>query len=139
MRDLVERLWNEAVAETGIGERHGAAGPGGFPPELVDWVPYEGNPLFAGTGQGTWDDHIRERGFILREGGLWRLWYTGYDPARGGAMALGYATSPDGLGFARHAAKPVFDGVWTEDVFVVPHAGGATRCSPKGRTTSRTG
>ena len=124
MRDLVERLWNEAVAETGIGERHGAAGLGGFPKELVDWVPYEGNPLFAGTAQGTWDDQIRERGFILREGGLWRLWYTGYNPARGGAMALGYATSPDGLRFTRHASKPVFDGVWTEDVFVVPHAGG---------------
>ena len=123
MRDLVERLWNEAVAETGIGEPHGSTRRAAFPPELVDWVPYAGNPLFSGTGQGGWDDQIRERGFILREGGLWRLWYTGYNPARGGAMALGYATSPDGLRFARHAAKPIFDGVWTEDVFVVPHAG----------------
>ena len=123
MRDLVERLWNEAVAETGLGEPHGAAG-GGFPKELVDWVPYDGNPLFAGTGQGTWDDQIRERGFILREGGLWRLWYTGYNSARGGSMALGYATSPDGVRFTRHSANPAFDGVWTEDVFVVPQAGG---------------
>ncbi len=124
LRDIIERLWNEAVAETGIGEPHGSTRRAGFPPELVDWVPYEGNPLFSGTGQGGWDDHIRERGFILREGGLWRLWYTGYNPARDGAMALGYATSPDGLRFTRHAAKPVFGRVWTEDVFVAPHAGG---------------
>lgn len=96
----------------------------GFPPELLDWVPFEGNPLFAGTGRGTWDDRIRERGFLLREGGLWRLWYTGYDPARGGAMALGYATSPDGLSFTRHPGNPVFDELWTEDVFVLQHAGG---------------
>jgi len=123
IRELVGRLWNEAVAETGIGESHGSAGRGGFPKELVDWVPYEGNPLFAGTGQGTWDDQIRERGFILREGGLWRLWYTGYNTARGGTMALGYATSPDGIHFTRHAGNPVFHDVWTEDVFVVPDAG----------------
>jgi len=124
MRDLAERLWNEAVAETGIGEPHATVARGEFPKQLTDWVPYEGNPLFAGTAQRTWDDHIRERGFILREGGLWRLWYTGYDPARGGTMALGYATSPDGVRFTRHTGNPVFDGVWTEDVFVAPHAGG---------------
>jgi len=132
IRDLVERLWNEAVAETGMGEPHGNAERGGFPRELVDWVPYEGNPLFAGTGQGTWDDRIRERGFILREGGLWRLWYTGYNVARGGSMALGYATSPDGLRFARHAGNPVFDGVWTEDVFVVPNPGGGYQMFAEG-------
>jgi hypothetical protein len=112
------------VAETDVGEPQAPAGRGRFPPELVDWVPWEGNPLFAGTGQGTWDDRIRERGFILREGGRWRLWYTGYNPARGDSMALGYATSTDGLHFRRHEANPVFDGVWTEDVFVVPHEGG---------------
>ena len=124
MRDLVERLWNEAVAETGLGEPHGAGAFGGFPKELVDWIPYEGNPLFAGTEQGSWDDQIRERGFILREGALWRLWYTGYNASRGGSMALGYATSPDGVRFTRQSASPAFDSVWTEDVFVVPEAGG---------------
>jgi hypothetical protein len=106
------------------GEPRVTAAPGEFPKQLVDWVPYAGNPLFSGTAQGTWDDSIRERGFILREGGLWRLWYTGYNRARSETMALGYATSPDGVRFTRHAGNPVFDRVWTEDVFVVPHAGG---------------
>jgi hypothetical protein len=94
-----------------------------FPRELVDWVPYEGNPLFAGTGQATWDREIRERGFILREGDLWRLWYTGYDSTRSETKSLGYATSPDGLVWTRHPKNPVFDGVWTEDVFVLKHEG----------------
>jgi hypothetical protein len=96
-----------------------AASP--FPPELVDWVPYEGNPLLTGTSQDTWDRNIRERGFILREGDAWRLWYTGYNPDRGGTMALGYATSPDGRSWTRHPGNPVFAGVWTEDVHVVKH------------------
>lgn len=60
---------------------------------------------------------------ILREGGDWRLWYTGYDPARGGTMKLGYATSRDGRRFTRHPGNPVFDAAWTEDVFVVKHEG----------------
>jgi hypothetical protein len=145
IRDLVERLWNEAVAETGTGEPHGHAERGGFPRELVDWVPYEGNPLFAGTGRGTWDDRIRERGFILRGGGLWRLLNNCYNVARGASMALGYATSPDGLRFTRHAGNPVFDGVWTEDVFVVANAGGGYQMFAEGlhdvahRLTSKDG
>jgi hypothetical protein len=94
-----------------------------FPRELVEWVPYPGNPLFAGTGRSTWDREIRERGFILREGKTWRLWYTGYDSTRGETKALGYATSTDGIRWRRYGERPVFDGVWTEDVFVAKHDG----------------
>jgi hypothetical protein len=94
-----------------------------FPRELTDWIPYPGNPLFAGTGANTWDRQIRERGFILREPDAWRLWYTGYDPSRSERKALGYATSPDGIRWTRHPGNPVFDRLWTEDVFVVKHEG----------------
>src|SRR5262245_48681268 len=69
----------------------------GFPRELVEWEPYAGNPLFAGTGQDTWDREIRERGFLMREGADWKLWYTGYDSRKSETKALGYATSTDGL------------------------------------------
>jgi hypothetical protein len=95
----------------------------GFPRELVEWEPYPGNPLFAGTGQETWDREIRERGFLLRDGADWKLWYTGYDSRKSETKALGYATSRDGLLWSRHPRNPIFDGVWTEDVFVVRHAG----------------
>ena len=92
-----------------------------FPPELVRFVPYGGNPVFAGTGEDTWDRKIRERGYILREGDTWHLWYTGYNQDRGGVMHLGYATSPDGLKWTRYAGNPVYDKAWTEDMCVVKH------------------
>ncbi len=97
-----------------------------FPPELVDFKPYRGNPVFAGTGKDTWDRTIRERGYILREGDTWHLWYTGYNHNRSDAnyrntMSLGYATSPDGLQWTRHGDNPVFDKSWTEDMMVVKH------------------
>ena len=94
-----------------------------FPKELVDWVPYEGNPLFAGTGGDTWDREIRERGFLLREGDVWKLWYTGYDTTKADTKSLGYATSPDGIAWTRHPENPVYDGTWTEDVCVLRREG----------------
>lgn len=99
-----------------------------FPPELVDFEPYGGNPLFAGTGGDTWDRKIRERGFILREGGQWRLWYTGYNPNPPDSnhrqtMSLGYATSPDGIHWTRYRKNPIFDQSWTEDMMVLKHGG----------------
>ncbi|MCG6923824.1 MAG: glycosylase [Acidobacteria bacterium] len=113
------------AATAGTGARSEPADrPGNrFPPELVDWVPYGEDPLFAGTGGDTWDREIRERGFVLREGDAWRLWYTGYNTERAKAMFLGYATSPDGLVWTRHPGNPVFDGTWTEDVHVLKHEG----------------
>jgi beta-fructofuranosidase len=96
---------------------------GRFPRELVDWVPYEGNGLFAGTGASTWDREIRERGFILREADGWKLWYTGYDSSKSEVKSLGYATSPDGIRWTRYPGNPIFDRGWTEDVFVVKHEG----------------
>jgi hypothetical protein len=95
---------------------------GEFPPELVEFVPYEGNPVFAGTGKNTWDRKIRERGYIVREGDAWHLWYTGYHPARSdGTKFLGYATSSDGFRWPRHPANPIFDDFWVEDMCVVKH------------------
>ena len=39
-----------------------------FPSEIVDFRPYDGNPVFKATGDtATWDEQIRERGFILKE------------------------------------------------------------------------
>jgi sucrose-6-phosphate hydrolase SacC (GH32 family) len=103
-----------------------------FPRELTDWVPYEKNPIFAGTGGETWDREIRERGFILREGDTWKLWYTGYDSRKSETKFLGYATSPDGIRWTRYPKNPIFDAVWTEDVFVVKH-GGAYQMFAEGR------
>jgi hypothetical protein len=40
-----------------------------FPAEMVEFVSYQNNPVFKGTGKDTWDQHIRERGlyYIRRQ------------------------------------------------------------------------
>jgi len=90
-----------------------------FPQELTRFRSDTRNPVFQPAGDGTWEVKIRERGFILREGDLWRLWYTGYDGTRGHPVHLGYATSRDGIEWKRHPGNPLLSDLWIEDVCVV--------------------
>jgi hypothetical protein len=90
------------------------------PREFVKFEAYEGNPVFTGRGPGHWDALIRERGWILREADGYHLWYTGYDPKQPEKMSLGYATSPDGIAWTRHAENPIYDEGWIEDIMIVP-------------------
>jgi hypothetical protein len=100
--------------------------PGVFPDELVEFKAYEHNPLFTGTNSDTWDKFIRERGFILVEDSLYKLWYTGYSESNAesnGTKYLGYATSRDGINWTRFPKNPVFKEKWTEDMFVTRQDG----------------
>lgn len=36
-----------------------------YPSEILDFTADKRNPLFKGTGTDTWDEKIRERGYIL--------------------------------------------------------------------------
>ncbi len=89
-----------------------------FPEELVRLVPYQKNPVFTGTGSTTWDNQIRERGFILKEDSSYFMWYTGYTNIDS-VKYLGYATSPDGLSWTRYPGNPIYDSNWVEDMSVI--------------------
>jgi hypothetical protein len=90
-----------------------------FPAELTTFKPYSANPVFTGTGADTWDQKIRERGYILREKGIYHLWYTGYREGAGQSRSLGYATSADGLNWTRYKGNPIQASTWVEDMSVM--------------------
>jgi sucrose-6-phosphate hydrolase SacC (GH32 family) len=92
-----------------------------YPSELVDWRPSVCNPIFDAEGSGHWDTRIRERGWILREAGVYHLWFTGYDGTREGIKQLGYACSCDGIHWKRSAKNPLVRDHWVEDMMVVKH------------------
>lgn len=94
-----------------------------FPRELVEFVADPREPVFTGAGAGQWDDRIRERGWILREGDVYRMWYTGYERDGGSPMKLGYATSPDGLRWTRYEHNPIYGEHWVEDMMIVRRDG----------------
>jgi sucrose-6-phosphate hydrolase SacC (GH32 family) len=93
-----------------------------FARSMVAFTPYEANPVFQGTGTATWDRQIRERGMILLEDGVYKMWYTGYTDDVG-PKYLGYATSEDGINWSRYSDGPIYNGRWTEDMFVFRHEG----------------
>ncbi|HEY4155570.1 MAG TPA: glycosylase [Puia sp.] len=93
-----------------------------FPDELVHFVSYRHNPIFSGTDTSTWDRHIRERGWILKEGSEYHMWYCGYTNIDS-EKHLGYATSPDGISWKRYPANPIYAAGWAEDVCVVKSDG----------------
>jgi len=89
-----------------------------FPSLLVDFKPMPDNPIFMGSGDDQWDEHIRERGFILKEDSFYKMWYTGYKSGSE-SLHLGYATSPDGIAWTRYKDNPIFTESWTEDMMVL--------------------
>ena len=94
-----------------------------FANEMVKFVPFVNNPLFSGTNTDTWDKRIRERGFILSDDGIYKMWYTGYKGDDNDPKCLGYATSKDGIHWTRYPQNPIFSQKWTEDMFVMKHDG----------------
>ena len=111
------------------------ADDGAFPAELVEFGPPSATPLFAGGGPDAWDRDLRERGWIVRDGGTWHLWYTGSNRDQSPLRRLGHATSCDGLNWRRDVANPLVRDRWVEDVCVVRGAGR----SPPARTRPATG
>jgi predicted GH43/DUF377 family glycosyl hydrolase len=105
------------------GSRTTGAGSMKFPPEMTDFTPYQNNPVFKGTGTDTWDQKIRERGYILREKDTYYLWYTGYGGDESAEKHLGLATSTDGLVWTRYPDNPIYDVGWVEDMSVINHNG----------------
>lgn len=87
--------------------------------EILDFSADDKNPVFKGTGGDTWDQKIRERGYILHEDGQYHMWYTGFRDEPDTEMHLGYATSEDGIEWRRFEGNPIFDSGWVEDMMVV--------------------
>jgi len=94
-----------------------------FAPEMVKFTRYKTNPVFTHGDTTAWDNRIRERGFILNEDTIYKMWYTGYKDSDNAVKYLGYATSKDGITWQRYAGNPIFSEKWTEDVFVFSHDG----------------
>src|SRR5688572_14269227 len=95
----------------------------GYALDVLEFSAAGENPVFSGTGEDTWDQKIRERGYILKEDSMYHMWYTGYREQPSAEMHLGYATSPDGLKWTRYESNPIFDSGWVEDMMVLKHEG----------------
>jgi len=98
-------------------------------PDGINWTKYVDNPVFDLGLPGSWDENWVSLAGIIREAGLYKLWYTGQDSS--GTGRIGFATSPDGINWTRHPSNPVldidpasnWDGSWVFDPYVIYDGG----------------
>lgn len=82
-------------------------------PEIVrhrtsaDGLAWSASTVVLQSGaSGSWDDDGVVVSSVLVEGGIFKMWYTGRSVA-GPFGQIGYATSPDGAIWTKHAGNPV--------------------------------
>src|SRR5690606_28548797 len=64
-----------------------------FPSAIVNFSRTPEASVFNGTEEDTWDKNLRERGYILFDEGLYKMWYTGYNESISPKKFLGLAIS----------------------------------------------
>jgi predicted GH43/DUF377 family glycosyl hydrolase len=107
----------------------------------VSWTKYPSNPVLDLGLPGAWDDTSVFSPSVMYRGGEYHMWFTARDDDPSVAnYAIGYATSPDGLTWTKHASNPVlttsspwaFDDKWVFDPNVL-HDGTQYRMWYSGR------
>jgi hypothetical protein len=87
--------------------------------DSIHWTRYNsGNPVLAGGLTGAWDQYSQGAGAVLKNGGLYEMWYCNWTPS---PYCIGYASSTNGgLNWNTHSGNPVlqadagmWDGSWT--------------------------
>ncbi len=76
-------------------------------PDGISWTKYAANPVLNLGLPGSWEDFYVGETSVLKEGGIYHMWYSGVDSS--GYSRTGYATSPDGITWTKYSGNPVLD------------------------------
>lgn len=82
-------------------------------------------PILKVGSQSQWDDGFIEGPSVIKDGSIYKMWYAGYSLVDG-KVNIGYATSQDGIIWAKHPNNPVlrtsatgWDKVYVQDPHVI--------------------
>ncbi len=79
-------------------------------PIKTGFTPYSNNPVLVPGAPGSWDDEAVFGTYVMFKDGLYHMLYNGSASPEIKPVAIGYATSPDGRSFTRHAPNPILAG-----------------------------
>ncbi len=100
----IYKMWYQGCTSSTCGIGYATSSDG------TNWTPYAGNPVLAGNST-SWDTTV-SLARVIHDGTVYRMWYAGNGPL---AIRIGYATSSDGIHWARYGAWPVFNGTMAWD------------------------
>ena len=85
-------------------------------PDGVNWTKHTGNPVLSLGSEGSWDSDWVGEPTVLKDGGIYRMWYRGVDAE--GKCAIGSAESTNAITWTKHISNPVLvpglPGSWDE-------------------------
>jgi predicted GH43/DUF377 family glycosyl hydrolase len=88
------------------------------------WGYHPNNPLLTGA-PGEWDEIGVGNAMVIKDEGIYKMWYTGVANDPGYTERIGYATSPDGITWTKYANNPVLDttpgGAWENKGVWMPY------------------
>jgi predicted GH43/DUF377 family glycosyl hydrolase len=70
----------------------------------INWTKNPSAVLTPGTT--GWDSLFVGAACVLKEGGIYKMWYTGWKSTTRFPHSIGYATSPDGINWTKHQGNP---------------------------------
>ena len=88
----------------------------------VNWSKHPDNPVLT-IGANEWDAVAALAGTVLFEDGQYHMWYHGTNGNAFSGWKIGYATSPDGVNWTKHASNPILEpgsGSWDADIVGFP-------------------
>lgn len=71
----------------------------------IVWTKHENNPVLS-TGQNAWDSVFAQDPHVIKENGMYYMWYGGNNVDSYG-QKVGYAWSSDGINWTKYEANPV--------------------------------
>jgi predicted GH43/DUF377 family glycosyl hydrolase len=96
-------MWYTGESSTGLMQVGYATSPDG-----ATWTKHPGNPVLTVGVEGEWDDTVVFVSSVVIDGGQFHMWYEGGDDLENlGGGQVGYAMSPDGIEWTKHADNPV--------------------------------
>lgn len=112
------KMWYRGVDGSGM-RRIGLA----TSPDGVTWTKHPANPILAPGSPGAWDESQIESTRVIKDGDLYKMWYTGIDEI--GTKRIGLATSTDSISWTKHFSNPVLEvggyGAWDEEAVSGAH------------------
>jgi uncharacterized repeat protein (TIGR01451 family) len=122
-------VWSPALLKEGGGYKMWYTGDDGSnPPRIglatstngITWTKSVSNPVLS-PGP-SWEARGIRAGGVITEGGLYKMWYTGFDS--NGVGRIGYATSSDGAAWTKYGSNPMLDigasGSWEDEDVLDP-------------------
>lgn len=124
------KMWYAGVTETGGKYNLGYA----FSPDGLNWTKNPEAVLTVG-GDFDWDNGFLEGPSVIKDGGIYKMWYAAFDQTFEGSetdgfVNIGYATSLDGINWEKYVGNPVltvsesdWDSIYVQDPHVIKQGG----------------